>query len=56
METLCDKKSLAVIDAWKATPPCDPSKEHIYCHVQCPYFDECFPEEYEEEEDWDEED
>ena len=49
---LPDRVSWRVVDAWAALLPCDPSKEHPYCHVQCPYFNECYPEEYEKEEEW----
>lgn len=51
-----DKVSWRVVDAWYAIPPCDPSREHPYCHVQCPYFYECYPEEDFEDvdEEWDE--
>lgn len=45
-----DKVSWRVVDAWAALPPCDPSSSHPYCHVQCPYFYDCYPEEYDEEE------
>lgn len=47
-----DKVSWRVVDAWLAIPPCYPESEHPYCHVQCPYFNECYPEENEEEEEW----
>lgn len=46
-----DKVSWRVIDAWLALPPCHPSSSKPYCHVQCPYFDECYPEECNEEDD-----
>lgn len=46
-----DKVSLAVIDAWAAIPPCDPSSAHPYCHVQCPYYWECWPETYYEDDE-----
>lgn len=49
-----DKVSWRVVDAWAAIPPCDPSSSHPYCHVQCPYFYECYPEEYEEYEEYEE--
>lgn len=55
---LPDKVSWRVIDAWAAIPPCDPSSTNPYCHVQCPYFHECNPEEFEdidEDESWQEE-
>lgn len=45
-----DKVSWQVVDAWYAIPPCDPSSSHPYCHVQCPYFYNCYPEEYDEDE------
>lgn len=44
--------SWRVVDAWKAIPPCNPSSSHPYCHVQCPYFYECYPEDCPQEEDW----
>lgn len=49
------KVSWRVVDAWLAIPPCDPSSSKPYCHVQCPYFDDCYPEEYwdDDEENWD---
>ena len=49
-----DKVSWMVVDAWLALPPC--TKSLPYCHVQCPYFSECYPEEMEDEDDeaWDE--
>ena len=43
--------SWRVRDAWLAVPPCS-YKENPYCHVDCPYFYQCYPEEYEEEEEW----
>lgn len=43
------KVSWRVVDAWLAIPPCN-YKDKPYCHVQCPYFYECYPEEYEENE------
>ena len=49
-----DKVSWRVVDAWAAIPPCNYSS-HPYCHVQCPYFYECNPEEYDDEECDDEE-
>lgn len=56
MKVLNHKVSWQVVDAWKATPPCNPDKENPYCHVQCPHFDDCYPEEDEEDEEWPEED
>lgn len=38
------------IDAWTAIPPCT-YKSEPFCHVDCPYFYECFPEPTEEEEE-----
>lgn len=49
---LPDKVSWRVVDAWAALPPCNPFVKHPYCHVQCPYFSECYPEEYEEDEEY----
>lgn len=43
------KVSWRVVDAWLAIPPCNYS-HHPYCHVQCPYFYECYPEECDDEE------
>lgn len=46
--------SWRVRDAWKANPPCwGPGGD---CHVDCPYFDDCWPEEeyYEDDEEWEE--
>jgi hypothetical protein len=40
--------SWRVRDAWLAVPPCN-YKENPYCHVDCPYFDQCNPNEEEEE-------
>lgn len=43
--------SWRVVDAWVAIPPCN--YEEPYCHVQCPYFYECYPPEDEhEDEKW----
>lgn len=36
--------SWRVVDAWLAIPPCN-YKTDPYCHVQCPYFYECYPDE-----------
>lgn len=41
--------SWRIVDAWAAIPPCNYSKP--FCHVQCPYFYECYPEEFEDESD-----
>ena len=41
--------SWRVVDAWLAVPPCN-YKEKPYCHVQCPYFNECYPEYFGEQE------
>lgn len=48
-----DKVSWRVVDAWAAIPPCNPASAHPYCHVQCPYFYECYPEDYEEDDEYD---
>lgn len=40
--------SYAVRDAWRAIPPCT-YKDKPYCHVDCPYFYECYPEGDDEE-------
>lgn len=53
-EKLPDRVSWQVVDAWNAIPPCDPSSSQPYCHVQCPYFYECYPEEFEEFEEYEE--
>lgn len=45
-----DHVSWRVRDAWLAIPPCVGS--HPYCHVDCPYFNDCNPE---EEYDYDDE-
>lgn len=41
------KVSWRVIDAWKAIPPCT-YIENPYCHIQCPYINECYPELFED--------
>lgn len=41
------KVSWQIVDAWLAIPPCS-YKDKPYCHVQCPYFYECYPNENEE--------
>ena len=38
------KVSWQVVDAWKCIPPCGYT-DKPYCHVQCPYFYECYPNE-----------
>ena len=45
--------SWRVVDAWNAIPPCS-YKRNPFCHVQCPYFYECYPEEDEcpDDEEW----
>lgn len=43
--------SWQVQDAWLAVPPCNYKKP--YCHVDCPYFYECYPNEYDEEDLYD---
>lgn len=49
-----DRVSWRVVDAWLALPPC--TSRSPYCHYQCPYFQECHPDEMESEDDeeWDE--
>ena len=49
MNEIPDKVSWRVVDAWLAIPPCSYTT-NPYCHVQCPYFYECYPEEYYDEE------
>ncbi len=46
--------SCGVRDAWLAIPPC--TGKEPYCHVDCPYFSECYPEDFEDydDESWDE--
>lgn len=51
-----DKVSWRVVDAWLAQPPCEPWRENPFCHVQCPYFNECNPPEDYEDEEWPEDD
>lgn len=46
-----DKVSWRVKDAWLAIPPCTYTKEP-YCHRDCPYHYDCWPEYYD---DYDEE-
>lgn len=48
-----DHVSWRVRDAWLAIPPCQGDKP--YCHVDCPYFYSCWPEEEYSEDDemWD---
>lgn len=45
--------SWRVRDAWLAIPPC--WGKQPYCHVDCPYYDSCWPEEEydEDDEEWD---
>lgn len=43
--------SWGVIDAWLAIPPCT-YKEKPYCHVDCPYFADCWPDKDGYEDDW----
>lgn len=43
--------SWGVRDAWLAIPPCT-YKTDPYCHVDCPYFGDCYPPEDHEDEDW----
>lgn len=44
------KVSWRVVDAWLAIPPCN-YKEKPFCHVQCPYIYECYPELFESPDD-----
>lgn len=47
-----ERVSWRVVDAWAAIPPCNGT--HPYCHVQCPYFYECYPEDCDDvDEPWD---
>ena len=39
--------SWRVRDAWLAIPPCNYS-DSPYCHVDCPYHYECYPELYDD--------
>ena len=45
-----DHVSWAVQDAWLSIPPCTYS-ENPYCHMDCPYHYECYPDFYEGESD-----
>lgn len=47
-ERIPEKVSWRVVDAWLALPPCS-YNYRPYCHVQCPYFHECYPEYYEDQ-------
>lgn len=47
-DELPDKVSWMVEDAWLAIPPCT-YRERPFCHVQCPYFYECYPDTEDEE-------
>lgn len=51
-----EKVSWRVVDAWLAIPPCNPNASHPYCHVQCPYFHDCYPDDDydDQDEEWDE--
>lgn len=44
--------SYAVRDAWNAVPPCSYSL-HPFCHVDCPYHYECFPDFYDIDDEYD---
>ena len=44
--TLNDIESHSTYDAWKVSPPCYHDKE---CHGDCPYYMECYPEEYDDD-------
>lgn len=39
--------SWQVRDAWLAIPPCN-YNTNAYCHVDCPYHYECYPEYYDD--------
>ena len=39
--------SWRVRDAWLAIPPCNYTTKP-YCHVECPYHYECYPEYYDD--------
>lgn len=39
--------SWQVRDAWLAIPPCNLTT-NPYCHVECPYHYECYPEYYDD--------
>lgn len=51
-ENLPDRVSWQVVDSWWCIPPCE--YKEPYCHVQCPYFEECYHSEddYDEDEEW----
>lgn len=51
-EEMPEHVSWRVRDAWNAIPPC--SYAEPFCHVDCPYFYECYPPEddYDEDEEW----
>lgn len=53
-EEIPEHVSWRVRDAWLAIPPCNGT--HPYCHVDCPYYYNCWPEEYFDDDDemWDE--
>lgn len=40
--------SWQVRDAWLAIPPCT-YKKNPYCHTDCPYHYDCYPEYYNED-------
>lgn len=41
LKTIPEHVSWMVRDAWLAVPPC--TYDIPYCHADCPYFYECFP-------------
>lgn len=47
---LPEQVSWRVVDAWLAIPPCN-YRDHPYCHMQCPYFYECYPNEFDDDVD-----
>lgn len=46
---LPEKAIRRVFDGWLALLPC--TSGLIHCHVQCPYFADCYPEQTESEDD-----
>lgn len=54
-EEIPEHVSWRVRDAWLAIPPCQGT--HPYCHVDCPYYYSCWPEEDFDDDDemWNEE-
>lgn len=46
--------SWQVRDAWLAKPPCNYSTQP-FCHVDCPYYYECYPDQFDDDQDDDDE-